>query len=192
MDSLATLFGSAARVKLLRLFIFNQDAVFTIDEASERAKLPRDAVRKELAHLAAAGFLKRKTGKGRTISYALDQRFEHLAPLDLFIRETCVLRPNDVLSSLKKAGTLKLVVLSGFFTGVLESQVDLLIVGDEAFDERAASRAVGYLEAELGREIRYAFFPLADFRYRIGVYDRLLRDIFDYSHRTILDKIGMR
>ena len=47
------------------------------------------------------------------------------------------------------------------------------------------------LEAELGREIRYAFFTTPDFRYRLGVYDRLLRDVFDYPHRVLLDKIGL-
>jgi hypothetical protein len=91
---------------------------------------------------------------------------------------------------LKRAGALRLVVLSGLFTGMAESQVDLVVVGD-TIDERALSRTIQGLEAELGREIRYASFPTKDFRYRMGVYDRLLRDVFDYPHRLLVDKIGL-
>jgi len=58
-------------------------------------------------------------------------------------------------------------------------------------EERLIASAVHTIEANFGREIRYATFTTEDFRYRSGVYDRLLRDIFDYSHRTILDKIGI-
>jgi hypothetical protein len=47
------------------------------------------------------------------------------------------------------------------------------------------------LEGEFGREIRYALFSTSDFRYRLGVYDRLIRDVFDYPHRLLLDKIGL-
>ena len=53
------------------------------------------------------------------------------------------------------------------------------------------SRRRDSLEAELGREIRYASFATEDFRYRTGVYDRLLRDVFDYPHRLLIDKIGL-
>ena len=95
-----------------------------------------------------------------------------------------------ILATLRHVGTLQLIVLSGFFTDVIESQIDLLIVGDR-LDERAIARAVHSLEAELGREIRYASFTTEDFRYRFGVYDRLLRDIFDYPHQRLINKIGL-
>ena len=72
----------------------------------------------------------------------------------------------------------------------LETQIDLLIVGDH-LEERVLARIVHSLEAELGREIRYASFATEDFRYRLGVYDRLLRDVFDYPHRLLIDKIGL-
>jgi hypothetical protein len=96
-----------------------------------------------------------------------------------------------MLSTLKRAGSLRVVVLSGLFTGALETKVDMLIVGDKLEDKHLES-AVRTLEAELGRELRYAAFSTEDFRYRVGVYDRLIRDVFDYPQRTILDKIGLK
>jgi DNA-binding transcriptional ArsR family regulator len=189
MEPLAKIFGSPARLKILRLFLFNQSSGFTLATIASRAKLSPEAVRAELSDLLDSGLL-RKKGTRAAAHYQVNPRFEHLAALDTFIRETTNVRPQDILSALKRAGTLRLVVLSGLFTGQLEPQVDLLIAGDH-LEERTLASVVRSLEAELGREIRYASFPTADFRYRRGVYDRLLRDVFDYPHRILLDKIGL-
>lgn len=187
MEPLARILGSAARLKTLRLFIFNQDLSLTVAEVAQRIKLSKDSARRELADLVAADLL-RKRGTHTSARYQVNQKFEHFAALDTFIRETTNVRPQNVLATLRRAGTLRLVALSGLFTGILEPKIDLLVVGD-ALDERILASAVHSLEAELGREIRYAFFATADFRYRLGVYDRLLRDVFDYPHRLLIDKV---
>ncbi len=189
MEPLAKIFGSPARLKVLRLFLFNQNASLTLAEIAKRTKLTPAAVRRELLELVAATLL-RKKGARAAARYQVNPRFEHLAALDVFIRETTTVRPQDILATLRRAGTVRLVALSGFFTGMIEPQVDLLVVGD-TLEERVLANAVHSLEAELGREIRYASFATSDFRYRRGVYDRLLRDVFDYPHRILLDKIGL-
>lgn len=189
MEPLSKIFGPPSRLKIIRLFIFNQDTVLTLVEIAERAKLSKDTVRHELTDLLAAGLL-RKKGTQTPMRYQTNPRFEHLTALDIFVRETTSVRPQAIVKILKRAGTLRVVALSGFFTGILEPQIDLLVVGDN-IEERVLATAVRSLEAELGREIRYASFTTADFRYRLGVYDRLLRDVFDYPHRLLIDKIGL-
>lgn len=189
MEPFAKLFGSVARLKTLRLFLFNKDTVFTATEIARRTKLTKEVVRYELNELCAVGLL-RKKGAQIPIQYQINPRFEHLGALDTFIRETTAVHPQNMIKALKRAGTLRLVALSGFFTGILETQIDLLIVGDH-LEERVLLSTVHSLEAELGREIRYASFATPDFRYRLGVYDRLLRDVFDYPHRLLIDKIGI-
>lgn len=189
MEPLAKLFGSPARLKILRLFMFNQDASFSVDEIIRRTKLSKEAVRRELVDLSSAWFL-RKKGTHTNARYQVNPRFKHREALDMFIRETTVLSSKHIVALLRKAGALRLVVLTGLFTGILEPQIDLLVVGDH-LNERVLASAVHSLEADLGREIRYSFFDTADFRYRLGVYDRLLRDIFDYPHRVLVDKIGL-
>jgi predicted nucleotidyltransferase len=189
MEPLAKLFGSAARLKVLRLFIFNQDSVFTLVTIADRTKLSKDAVRYEITELMAAGLLKKK-GTQNPVRYQINPKFEHLEALDTFIRDTTNVRPQHMVTALKRAGTLRLVVLSGLFTGIIDSQIDLLVVGDH-LEDRTLAAAVRSLEAELGREIRYASFATADFQYRRGAYDRLLRDVFDYPHRLLVDKIGL-
>lgn len=188
MDQLAKLFGSPARLKMLRLFLFNNNDSFTAAEAEARAKVGPEEGRRELALLVAAGILRKKPGKEP--HYQANDKFEYRSALENFIRATTAVRPAEIVARLRKAGGLKLVVLSGLFTGVDEAKADLLIVGD-ALEERALRTAAGAIEAELGRELRYASLSTAEFRYRMGVYDRLLRDIFDYPHRVLVDKIGL-
>jgi hypothetical protein len=189
MEPLAKIFGSPARLKMLRLCMFNQNVGFSLTDIATRTKLTTDTVRRETADLLSAGLL-RKKGVRAAARYQVNPRFEHLVAFESLIRETTNVRPKDMLMSLRRAGSLQLVVLSGLFTGMIEPQIDLLIVGDN-LDERALASSVRTLEAELGREIRYASFATADFRYRRGVYDRLLRDVFDYPHRVLVDKIGL-
>ncbi len=143
-----------------------------------------------LADVGLAAGLVRKKGTNSPLRYQTNPRFEQLEALDIFVRDTTSIRPKNIIAALRRAGVLRVVALSGLFMGVLESQIDLLVAGDN-LDERALASVVRTLEAELGREIRYASFATADFRYRLGVYDRLLRDVFDYPHRLLVDKIGL-
>lgn len=189
MEPLAKLFGSPARLKTLRLFIFNKDTAYTLAEIAERTKLAKAIVRKELGDLTASGLV-RKKGSQAPVSYQTNAKFEYLNVLDTFVRETTNVQPAYMVKALKRAGAPKLIALSGLFTGNLETRVDLLVVGDN-LDERVLASVIRTFEAELGREIRYAAFATVDFRYRLGVFDRLLRDVFDYPHRLLVDKIGL-
>jgi hypothetical protein len=189
MDPLAKLFGSPARVKLLRLFFFNDDAAFTLADVAFRARLTKDAARKELTALTGAGVIRKKAGKSPA-EYQTDRRFPHYDALTTFMRVTTDVSDASIVAALKKVGTLKLVVLSGLFTEAVESKVDLLIVG-ERIEDRTLQSSIRVLEAELGRELRYACFSPEQFKYRLGVYDRLLRDLFDYPNRVVFDRLGL-
>jgi len=188
MEPLARLFQNPARLKLLRLFIFNDDMAFSNAEAAFRTKTPKDAARRELSVLLAADIIRKKTG--RTAGCVANKKFAHYEALKSFLRDTTEVQDADMLAKLKRAGTLRLVTLSGLFSGAIESKIDLLIVGDKMDDKRLAG-AIHGLEADLGRELRYAAFTTEEFKYRRGVYDRLLRDTFDYPNRTIMDRLGV-
>lgn len=189
MDPLSRLFGSSARLKLLRLFLFNDDMSFTVPDIAFRTKTSVDSVRKELRTLVAAGAVKKRSGK-QGVQYSASPRFPHYEALQTFVRSTTTVDDAGMVNTLKRSGGVRLVVLSGLFTGVPETKVDMLVVGDK-LDDKTLDASVRTLEAELGRELRFASFTTEDFRYRLGVYDRLLRDIFDFPHRVLLDRIGI-
>ncbi len=190
MDPLSRLFGSYVRLKLLRLFLFNDDLSFTLTDIAFRAKAPKDAVRKELTVLINAEVIRKRAGKGPA-QYCASRKFPYYDALQAFIRNTTSMSDANMVTAIKKAGNVRLMVLSGLFTGAIEPKVDVLVVGDK-LDEKALDTAMRALEAELGRELRFASFTTEDFRYRRGVYDRLLRDIFDFPHRILLDRIGLQ
>lgn len=189
MDPLAKLFGSPIRLKLLRLFLFNPETTFTAAEAAQRTKVSKPAARKEIVALVALHALRKKGGVGAKATYVANLTFKHYEALRAFLRATTGISDTAVVGSLRKAGSLRMVTVTGLFTGAIEPKMDLLIVGDR-LDDRALGNIVHTLEAELGRELRYTSFSTEEFKYRTGVYDRLLRDVFDFPHRIILDKMG--
>ena len=135
------------------------------------------------------GILQKRTVKGR-LYYAVNQRWPYLAPLATFFRQTSTLSQADVRVRLSRAGRPDLLILSGIFTDTVESPVDLLIVG-ERLKESAVERAIRLIEAELGAELRWVLIPTAEFKYRVDVYDRTIRDVLEHPHVAAVDRLGV-
>ncbi|MCR4286192.1 MAG: hypothetical protein NUW00_04830, partial [Candidatus Kaiserbacteria bacterium] len=77
------------------------------------------------------------------------------------------------------------------FTREFDRRLDLLIASKKLNDAKIEV-AVRALEAEIGIEIRFATFTSADLLYRVGMNDKLARDVFDYPYIVLIDKIGIR
>ncbi|MEK7134977.1 MAG: hypothetical protein AAB735_01015, partial [Patescibacteria group bacterium] len=45
------------------------------------------------------------------------------------------------------------------------------------------------LEAEIGKEISYALMTTKEFHYRYDMYDRFVRDLLDFKHEKLLNKL---
>ena len=208
MEILGKLFGSNHIVKILRLFLFNPDQPFEMSDIIEKTKVPEEVVRVERGMLERVGLLKkrsfykevpRKRGKRtelvkkRVSGYILDPSFPYLEPLQHFFIETATIDNATLLKKLRKGGSPKTVIVSGFFVGddaVPGERIDLLIVGDH-MNERRLAPAIKDVESEMGREIRYAVFSTKDFQYRLDIRDRLIRDILDYPHKILIDRLGV-
>jgi hypothetical protein len=70
-------------------------------------------------------------------------------------------------------------------------RADLLIVGNN-LKRNVIDRVIKNLEAEIGRELAYAVMETGDFNYRLAACDKFIRDVLDYPHSVIIDKIGLR
>jgi hypothetical protein len=113
-----------------------------------------------------------------------------LVPLQNFLINVEPLKPAEIIRRLGKLGPMKLIITSGVFIQDKESRVDLLVVGDH-IKKASLENVIKTLEAEIGKELRYAYFTTEDFKYRLSMFDKLIRDILDYPHRKILNKIGL-
>ena len=206
METLAKLFSGAGRVKVMRLFLFNPELLFSLEQIVDKAKITEKEAKAEIEVLKKAGMIKsrkivqhveiKKRGKvsevkRKVLCWHLDPNFEYLLPLQNLLINTRPLRPNEILKRLSSVGKLKMVIVSGVFIQNPDSRVDLLIVGDNL--KRAyIDRIVKTMEAEIGKELTFASFETPDFHYRLGMYDKLIRDILDYPHQKLLDKLNIK
>ena len=199
-DPLAILFGSPARVKLLRFFLFNPSREFTFDDISARARLVRRTARTELNALERAGAVKQnqiyvqvsgRKKKTRAVGYTLNSNFPQLASLQTFLFETAPIDGKTLVKHMRKAAPIDLLVSAGVFSREFDRRLDVLIA-TKKLNQSKIETAIRSLEAELGIEIRFSAFTSVDLLYRLGMYDKLTRDIFDYPHQVLIDKIGVR
>ena len=188
MDVLERVFGSSAKVKIMRLFLFNTETPFTLEEIVRRTNVARNIAKKEVTNLQKIGLVRRRMVRKKP-NWTLDPKFLYIKPLKEFLVEMGPLKHSDVVNRLKKTGKIKLIIVSGVFIHDNESRVDLLVVGDK-LKKKSLEKTVRTMETEIGKELAYAVFDTQDFEYRLGMYDKLLRDILDYPHQKIVNKFG--
>ncbi|MDO8600472.1 MAG: hypothetical protein Q7R73_02515 [bacterium] len=87
-------------------------------------------------------------------------------------------------------GRVKLAVLAGVFINSDTSRADLLIVGDGIKKGRLNS-FMAWLESEIGKELNYVALTTDEFKYRMDMYDRFLRDILEDPHEKMINKLGI-
>ncbi len=205
METLIALFGNQTKVKLLRQFLFNATTPFLPKELAYRTRSAPTAVRRELGTLAKAGIIKRKQvlksvearqgekiifKKLRGPGYILDDKFPYLDSLKNLLTVASLSADESLSRRFTNAGRIKLLIASGVFIQSWDSRVDLLIVGEDLNLNKIES-IIKIIESEIGKEIAYSAFETPDFEYRLGIHDRLIKDILDYPHITLLDRLGV-
>ncbi len=205
MEILAKLFGSEARVRMIRLFLFNMDSVFTAYDVAEKTKSNSKVVKKELLSLLSIGIIKKKVftrdvsvKKGKKVltkkvqenGYVLDQKFPYLHSLKNLLIMVSLHANDSLVKRFSSVGRVKFFVASGVFIQEWDTRVDLLIVGDD-LNLAKLDLVIKSIEAEIGKELRYSVFETEDFEYRYGMHDRLIRDIMDSPRTTLVDKLGI-
>ena len=76
-DGLQKLFGSPARVKLLRLFLFNPRQSFVLADAAKRARVSEDEARKEINIYVSDGVVERAP-RAKGVRYDVLRRSQSL------------------------------------------------------------------------------------------------------------------
>jgi len=202
-DFLATLLGDQSRARVLRVFVLGQSQVFTVAQAAKRAGVKTLVAQREMKTLEKIGVLKKGkfsiqvgktkrtvTGKQREQAWTFDTGFRYALALSRFVHETAPVQHKAIMSALKGSGRISVVILSGSFLGDSSRPADLMIVADNLNEKRLETAIKGF-EPALGHEIRYATFSTPEFRYRLTIQDRLIRDIVEYPHLVLLDRLRL-
>ncbi len=197
MEILGKMLGGIPRVKVMRLFLLNPNEPFGIDDIVERSRLQKSVARKAITGLLSMTLIEKidfiqefEDAKGRKTEkqisgWVLNPRFPHIEELKQLLVEGEFFKHEEISKRFKPAGKVQLLVVSGIFIQDSDSRLDLLIVG-ENIRKPFVQRAVAVLESELGKELRYAVFNTTDFKYRLSMYDKLLRDVFDFPHEKLI------
>lgn len=206
MELLGKLFDSVARVKIIRLFLFNPETVFETVDVRTRSQVPSAVASSELNRLKSIGLIKQRVAtktieqkkngkivikKKRFKGWILDEQFEYLEALRNLLTSSKSFKRDTIVQRFSRVGKVKLLVISGIFIQAEDSRVDLLLVGD-SLKKNMVNHALKILESEIGKDLRYTVLGTKDFVYRLGVYDKFVRDVFDYPHEKLVDKIGLK
>lgn len=199
-EPLVTLFGNQARVRLLRMFLFNPSLSLSVNEILKRAKLSRLSGRTELNQLERGGIIRKKmvyeaiVGKKkqrRVVGYGLNSSLDILPALQTFLFATAPIDGKNLLKHLRSVGKIQVLVSAGVFLNEFERRLDVLVAVEKLIPAKIET-AIRNLEAELGLDIKYTAFETKDLLYRISMHDKLTRDVFDYPHQLLIDKISIK
>ena len=185
--TLDALFDSPIKVRLLKLFLYNPDLDFESGAISKKLNLKPAQSNKNLNDLANIGFLICKSPKGKK-TFQINRAFEFYNELKELAAKANPASKKKMLNRLKGLGQIKLALLAGIFVNSDTSQADLLVVGDNVKPAKF-NNFIKNLEAEIGKEISYALMTTKEFYYRHGMYDRFIRDLLDFKHEKLINKL---
>lgn len=200
--TLDQLFESQAKVKLLRFFFRSPGVMFQTTEIFKKLRSNTALLRQEMKRLEKLGLIKQKKAwltfekkrggirKERKIVWHLNPGFDFLNELRDLVLKTAVASKNDLVEKARKIGVIKLLVLTGVFTGDETARADLLIVGSK-INQRKLSNFIKDLEAEVGKEINCAVMTIKEFDYRYDMYDRFVRDLLDSNCEILIKKVEL-
>lgn len=208
MDVLERLFDSPVRAKLLKLFLMNPDVQFSAGDASKQLQVRPIQFAAEARRLKELGLIrassvwtlpplgkakergKRKAETKRVKVFAANKGYPLFDELRALCLKSAPHAKGPLAAKIRRLGTIKLAVLAGIFIDSPTSRVDLLIVGD-GFRKSRTKSLVEWLESKIGKELHYVAMSTSEFKYRMDMYDRFVRDILESPHETIINKLGV-
>lgn len=214
---LEKLMGGVARVRATRFFLENPDQVVTSQELAKLSAISIVSARREIRFLRLIELIapakrvdeiitRKKTRKKKISGFRFVPTFPLTGPLrNLLIGASPVSR-EKIVRYFKNRNGVQLVVVGGAFVNValssedaiplseyleLEHAIDLLIVGQRT-KRGACEPLIKKLEAEMGRELAWALLTPAEFEHRMAMHDKFLRDLFDYPHEILINKLWVK
>jgi len=186
MADLHSLIPSRTRVELLKIFSWEPERSFHINELSRRTGFSLRGVEMELKNLLSGGILKREIA-GNQHRYQLDPS----CPINKELR-SIIIKTVGVAKRIKSAlvpvenKIEQAFVYGSFATGQYsnESDVDLFIVTD--LDGLKLAELLGPVQNEIGRSINISQFTLDEYKSRLRRKDHFLKRVTESPKIPVL------
>ncbi len=191
------LFGSKTRLKLLQLFLANPGKSYYVRELARVIGVQLNAVRREIMNLEKVGLIMRARPKAREFEsaerckyYELDTSSMLYPEFKELLNKVQIIEEREFVSELKKrAGKIKFLVLTGFFTDDNKAESDLLIVGN--LKSAIVAKIVREFEKSIGRELRYTMMNENEFQDRREVGDRFLYSLLESKNIIAINEFKL-
>lgn len=185
---ISRLFASPTRIKFLKFFVAQPDLRATAHEAAAVIGVSHKGGEKELRSLARAGVLSARSSAKGTV-FSLHKSHELVPPLAAFL-ETVTKPSERVLADMFRTtrGVVG-VVATGTLVNEPRSALDLLIIAKSKnrYDHGIA-KAVKKVERLVATPLTYAILEVKEYEGRLEARDRLLRDVFEFTHSILIGK----
>ena len=197
-EILEKLFGSKARVKILRLFLFNPHDSFSASRISDQTGVQGRTARSNAKRLESIGFLyagkveprSKHASKKKVTAWQLNHGFPYRDALHSLLIRSELFDTEVLREQIEAAGNIQVLLLAGVFLHHPSTRIDICVVGED-LDKEKIEKTIQEFEQDIGTELRYAVLTTSDFEYRHGMYDRFVRDVLEHPHEPIIDKLGI-
>ncbi len=191
------LFGSKTRLKLLKVFFAYPERSFYIRELTRLCESQINGIRREISNLEALGLIARLENsenkekiRENTKSYRLQTGFLLQSELKSLLDKAQMLEEKEFIDQIKnKAGKVKFMLLSGYFTEVNETGTDILIVGN--IKESVLNKIIIAFEKNIGKELRYTVFTEKEFADRREMGDKFLYNLLEKRYIKVVDDYNL-
>lgn len=182
------LFGSRSRARLIRFFTMNPETEYTVTNIALKTMLSRSDVLHEVKRLAKMKFVIEKSRQGKKL-YVSNTDFPFYLEMKTLVSKLNVNAQSQVFRKLKIIGEVKLILISGLFLNYAKSKVDMVLVVNNV-NRTKLRHAIAYLEAEVGKEIRFVLMTSEELHYRLNMLDRFFIEFLEGPYEEVVNKVA--
>ena len=172
--------------KVLAFLLVAPQRAFSPYELASRLRITKGKLSPALAALSREGIVKSFAKRGQSY-YIINLKHRNLAEIKSVLLKGRAKYKDELFTAVLRLGEIKAAFLSGLFTGHPELPVDVLLVGKVNLNR--LSRFLLSAKKLMGQELNYSIMTEAEFISRRDTFDRFIKDVFDYPHIVILDKV---
>ncbi|MBI2446671.1 MAG: hypothetical protein HYV51_02495 [Parcubacteria group bacterium] len=181
------LFDSPVRVRVLKLFLYNPETSFESQTISKILNIGSAIANKHLRGLKEVKLIDQKMIKSKKV-FKTNPDFYFYNELKELILKANPASKEKLIKRISSLGKIRIAIISGIFVNFDGARADLMIVGDDVKPAKF-NKFLKDLEAEVGKEINCALMTVKEFNYRYNMYDRFVRDLLDFKHEKLINKL---
>jgi len=180
------LFSSRTRVKLLSIFLLNQEKHYFIRELTRLTTEQINSVRRELENLESIGVLVSQHKNNKKF-YSTDKEclvIEELSSLFLKLSDN----KYEIVQGISQHGDIDLLAMTTTLNKQTKELFQLIIVG-KIKDKKKINEFIENLEKKNKKEVQYFILKTSDFTFRHRCNDKFLTDFFLKHPIVLIDKL---